>query len=196
MNARKSAPWMRSGRLASVVLKSGRDPSTDRVLVRPDEGAQFADRVAVMELDAAVVEPPRHVLRRSFYKSADVLDFPGGGARPQLHRFGKATGLNASPPRRPTNRNRSPRGQDRGEPDKAGWRKIVLALLRNFVCSVAFFHFNPIRQRDGAGGDLSLEIVAAAARVEPLRFERGLTPQESHCLPALRLFFAVRRKSI
>jgi hypothetical protein len=53
---------------------------------------------------------------------------------------------------------------------------MVLALLYNFVCSVEFFHFNPIRRSDGAGGDLPLEIVAAAARVEPLRIERGLTP--------------------
>ena len=45
--------------------ESGRDPSTDRVLVRADEGGQLADRVAVMEFDAAVVEPPRHVLLRS-----------------------------------------------------------------------------------------------------------------------------------
>ena len=65
----------------------------------------------------------------------------------------------------------------------------MLALLYNFVCRVEFFHFNPIRLSDGAGGDLSLEIVAAAARVDPLRIERGLTPQEPHRWPAVRLFF-------
>src|SRR5271170_1992160 len=47
-------------------LESVRDPSTDRVLVRPDEGAQLADRVAMMEFDAAAIEPPRHGATRPF----------------------------------------------------------------------------------------------------------------------------------
>ena len=56
-------------------FKSGRDPSSDRVLMRPDKGAQFADRVAVMEFDAAAVEPPRHRLPRPTW----TLLLPGVG---------------------------------------------------------------------------------------------------------------------
>jgi hypothetical protein len=63
-------------------LESGRDPSTDRVLVRPDKSAQLADRVAMMDFDAAVVKPPRHGLTRPFDESADVLDLPRCRARP------------------------------------------------------------------------------------------------------------------
>jgi hypothetical protein len=66
---------------------------------------------------------------------------------------------------------------------------MVLALLYNFVCSVEFFHFNPIRRSDGAGGDLPLEIVAAAARVEPLRIERGLTPARVASLAGFATLF-------
>jgi hypothetical protein len=65
----------------------------------------------------------------------------------------------------------------------------VLALLYKFVCSVEFFHFNPIRRSDGAGGDLPLEIVAAAARVEPLRIERGLTPARVASLAGFATLF-------
>ncbi len=65
----------------------------------------------------------------------------------------------------------------------------MLALLYNFVCSVEFFHFNPIRLSDGAGGDLPLEIVAAAARVEPLRIERGLTPARVALLAGFATLF-------
>ena len=67
--------------------------------------------------------------------------------------------------------------------------KVVLALLYNFVCRVEFFHFNPIRLSDGAGGDLPLEIVAAAARVEPLRIERGLTPARVALLAGFATLF-------
>jgi hypothetical protein len=66
---------------------------------------------------------------------------------------------------------------------------MVLALLYNFVCSIEFFHFNPIRRSDGAGGDLPLEIVAAAARVEPLRIERGLTPARVASLAGFATLF-------
>ena len=104
-------------------FKSGRDPSTDRVLVRPDEGAQLGDRVAVMEFDAAAVEPPRHGLLRRLDELADVLDLPGGCAGPKLHRLRKATDLNTRPPGGAANRDRSLWGEDRCEPDEAGWRK-------------------------------------------------------------------------
>jgi hypothetical protein len=45
--------------------ESGRDPSADRLLVNLEEVGKFDDLVSSMEFDAAVVEPPRHVLLRS-----------------------------------------------------------------------------------------------------------------------------------
>jgi hypothetical protein len=80
-------------------FESGRDPSTDRVLMRSDEDAQLADRVAVMEFDAAAVKPPCHVSFSRIDQNADVLDPPCGGAGPELNRAWKATGLNTGPPR-------------------------------------------------------------------------------------------------
>jgi hypothetical protein len=66
---------------------------------------------------------------------------------------------------------------------------MVLALLYNWACSVESFHLNPIRQRDGVVGDLSLEIVADAARVKLLRVERGLTPARVASLAGFATLF-------
>jgi hypothetical protein len=71
----------------------------------------------------------------------------------------------------------------------------MLALLYNFGCSVELVHFNPIRQRDGVADDLSLEIAAAAARVNPLLPERGFNPAKSRTAwqRAALLFAPVRQ---
>jgi hypothetical protein len=58
--------------------------------VRPDQGGELGDFVVSMDFDAAVVEPPRHGLFRLLDEIADVLDLPGGRARPELNRFWKA----------------------------------------------------------------------------------------------------------
>jgi hypothetical protein len=88
-------------------LESDRDPSTDRVLMRPDEDAQLADGVAVMEFDAAAIEPPRHDLLRRLNELADVLDLPNGRPRTQLHRLREATDLDTRPPGGAANGDRS-----------------------------------------------------------------------------------------
>ena len=87
-------------------LESGRDPSRDRVLVRPDAGAQLADRAALMEFDAAAVEPLRRGLLRRLDELADALDLPRSRARPELYRLGEPPSLDARPPRRATDRDR------------------------------------------------------------------------------------------
>ena len=63
-------------------LEVRRDPSCDSLLMRADSGGKFGDRVGPVDFDAAVVKPPRHRLLYQFDELADVLDFPGGGARP------------------------------------------------------------------------------------------------------------------
>jgi hypothetical protein len=75
--------------------------------------------------------------------------------------------------------------------------EMARALLYNFVCSIEFFHFNPIRRRDGVAGDLSLEIVAAAARERTAPNRARTNPRESRI--AARLcdsFFAERRDPV
>src|SRR6202008_2207807 len=92
--------------------ESGRGPPTDRVLMRSDEGAQLADRVAVMEFDAAAVKPPCPVSFSRIDQNADVLDPPCSGAGPELNRAWKASGLNAGPPRRTANRGLVPQERE------------------------------------------------------------------------------------
>jgi hypothetical protein len=111
-------------------LESRRDPSTDRVLVRPDKSAQLADRVAVMEFDAAAIEPPRHDLLSLFDESADVFDLPGRRTRPKFNRLGKAPGFHPLPPRRTADWDRPLGSKNRSQPDEAGAGKIVLGLFR------------------------------------------------------------------
>jgi hypothetical protein len=65
-----------------------------------------------MELDAAAIEPPRHGLLRRLDELPDILDLPGGRARPELHGLGKPPSLNASPPSRATDRNRPSRREN------------------------------------------------------------------------------------
>ena len=52
-----------------------------------------------------------------------------------------------------------------------------------------------IRQEDGAGGKVSLENLAADARVRPLLSERGFDPARVARLPGVRLFFRRVRQS-
>jgi hypothetical protein len=71
----------------------------------------------------------------------------------------------------------------------------MLALFYNFVRSVELVHFNPIRQRDGVASDVSLEIVAAAARVDPLLPERGFNPAKSRTACQRAALFSPVRQS-
>ena len=129
-------------------LESGRDPSTDRVLMRPDEGAQLGDRVAVMEFDAAAVEPPRHGLLRRLNELADVLDLPDGCPRAQLHRLREATDLDTRPPGGAANRDRSLWGEDRSEPDEANRRKrCLLCSIISVAASSCSFQPYPSERR-------------------------------------------------
>ena len=43
-------------------LKSRRDPSRDRMLVRPDKVGKLGDRVRAVDFDSAAVIPPSHAL--------------------------------------------------------------------------------------------------------------------------------------
>jgi hypothetical protein len=55
---------------------------------------------------------------------------------------------------------------------------------------------DPIRQRTALSGKVSLEILAARARVDPLKSERGFNPRESRTAARrAALFFADAAKS-
>jgi hypothetical protein len=54
---------------------------------------------------------------------------------------------------------------------------------------------DPIRQRTAQGGKVSLEILTARGRVDPLRKERGIKPARAAQLPGVRLFFCACAKA-
>ena len=153
--------------------ESGRDPSADRLLVNPEEVSKFGDLVWAMDFDAAAIKPPRHGLLRLLDNTADVLDLPGGRARPQLHRLWKPPRLHARPPRRPTDWDRSVGREDRRESDESvvsEGRPCFVPWHPSIDESVSdeSVPFSPMRRRKDASGNVSLEIVTTTARVIPL----------------------------
>ena len=121
----------------------GRDPSTNRMLVRAQEGGDLAYGVVSMDFDAAAVVPSRHSSGRLFHEGADILHPPRRRTRPELYRLWKAPGLDAFPPSGSADRDRAARCQNRGKSDEAGMWKRLIALFGCFVSLIDLFHYKP-----------------------------------------------------
>jgi hypothetical protein len=82
--------------------KATLDPTANGILVDPERGGGFLDKVSEMDLDAPMIDTAiGHDLRRSLLdQCADVLHPPRRDPRAELDRLGETTGLHATPPSR------------------------------------------------------------------------------------------------
>jgi hypothetical protein len=108
------------------------DPSAYGVRMHAQKPSGFRDDVALMDFDTAEVVPPRHASPAVFDERANVFHPPNRYARAELHRLGESAILDASPPRRAANGNRSPWREYRAKAKEAG-----LGEMRS-GCALAF----------------------------------------------------------
>jgi hypothetical protein len=154
----------------------GRDPPPHGMPMRAEQLGELRDRVVVVDFDAAEVESPSHS-GHLLYELPDILDSPRRRSRSELDRFRTPPGFDALPPRRSPDRNRANGSEDRRQADEARSRQVGPDMFYSSHFLV-FQEQNPMRQSDGEGDDIPVEIAVAPARVAPLLESAEATPPD------------------
>jgi hypothetical protein len=154
----------------------GRDPPPHGMPMRAEQLGELRDRVPMVDFDAAEVEPPSHS-GHLLYELPDFLDSPRRRSPSDLDRFRTRPGFDALPTRRSPDRNRANGSEDRRQADEARSRQVGPDMFYSSHFLV-FQEQDPMRQSDGEGDDIPVEIAVAPGRVAPLLESAEATPPD------------------